>query len=143
MRTRLPLAATMDVRIASLGLDDPDHAGPTLTAPLAVNSNHLGTAFGGSIATLAILTGWAAVHYRLVAEARPARIVVQRTAMEYLDPAQSDLTATGAPIEAGSWRRLVRGLERHGRGRTVVTVTVSAGDATVAVFEGTYVALAE
>jgi thioesterase domain-containing protein len=30
-----------------------------LRAPLAPNSNHKGTAFGGSLYSLAVLTGWA------------------------------------------------------------------------------------
>ncbi len=33
-----------------------------LRAPLAPNANHKGTAFGGSLYSLAVLTGWAWAH---------------------------------------------------------------------------------
>ena len=141
IRGNLPLAATMDVRVVSLGLDPLAEHGPILTAPLEVNANHLGTAFGGSIATLAILTGWAAVHYGLLSEGLVARTVVQRTTMEYLDPAEADLRATCAAIDEGAWERLLRGVVRHGRGRTSLQVDVVAAGRPVARFEGAYVAM--
>lgn len=143
IRDHLPLAATMDVRVLDLGLDGTGAGGPSLAAPLAANANHLGTAFGGSIATLAILTGWVAVHYRLLAAGHEARTVVQRTSMEYLAPATHDLRARCAPIDPDAWSRLLRAYERRGRGRVAVEVTVMSGGDTVARFKGDYVAASD
>ena len=41
-----------------LQLDRCDETGLGLRAPLAANHNDKGTAFAGSIATLAVVTGW-------------------------------------------------------------------------------------
>ena len=142
IRSRLPLAATMDVRVASLGLRRPARArARTHRAPGGERQPPRHRLRGGSIATLAILAGWTAVHFRLRADGVTAQTVVQRTSMEYGAPAHSDLTATVSPIDERSWARLRRGIDRHGRGRTRVCVDVRAGDRTVAHFQGSYVAL--
>ncbi|HKE43757.1 MAG TPA: YiiD C-terminal domain-containing protein, partial [Steroidobacteraceae bacterium] len=53
MNAEIPLTRHIDVRIAGYDQDT-----LTLLAPLAANSNHKGTAFGGSLFSLAVLAGW-------------------------------------------------------------------------------------
>ena len=50
LRTRIPLAHAMGVEVRSLG-----EAGIELYAPLAPNTNHRDTVFGGSASAVAIL----------------------------------------------------------------------------------------
>ena len=51
---KIPLTRAMQVRVEGY-----DKSGLVLTAPLAANHNHLGTAFGGSLAALVMLAGYA------------------------------------------------------------------------------------
>ncbi|MGD8828046.1 MAG: YiiD C-terminal domain-containing protein, partial [Gammaproteobacteria bacterium] len=52
----IPLIAHMGVEVCPVGED-----GIRLRAPLAPNSNHIGTAFGGSLHGLATLACWGLV----------------------------------------------------------------------------------
>ena len=113
-----------------------------LEAPLSpTNLNHRSTAFGGSVAALAILAGWTVVHLRLRAEGLAAQTVIQTSSVEYDAPIQGDFRATSEPVPAHAWSRFVRGITKHGRGRLIVTVHVTAGAETAATFTGSYVAL--
>lgn len=112
-----------------------------LRAPLAPNLNHRHTAFGGSLSALAILSGWGLVHLALRARGVETRVVVQRSAMEFLAPAAADFAATARLPEARAFDRFLATVARHGRGRVIVASAVTCGALLVASHEGTYAAL--
>jgi len=137
LHAHIPVSSAMGVRVVD--------AGPSpvvLEAPLGPNLNHRDTAFGGSVSTLAILAGWAHVHFRLRRDGRTVQTVIQRSSVEFLAPAASALRAMCRPADEAAWTRLTRALDRRGRGRVAVRVDVSADGQLVAEFEGSYVALA-
>ena len=72
LHDQIPLTQAMGVRLESY-----DASGLILTAPLAPNHNHLGTAFGGSLATLAILAGYTLLWLEL--GDRSSHIVIQES----------------------------------------------------------------
>ena len=112
-----------------------------LRAPLAPNLNHRDTAFGGSLSALAILAGWAWLHLRLEERGHRGRIVIMRSTMEFLAPAEGDFEARcGAPAPE-RWELFVRTLERRGRARLGLDAQLAVGDRPVATFRGQYVAL--
>ena len=133
----IPLSAAMGVAVA----DHPDGR-RRYTATHAANLNHRGTAFGGSVSALAIIAGWARVYVELTDRGVDAHTVIQRNEVEYEAPADESLWAVCEPVADAAWSRLVRGVERHGRGRVAVKVTVHSGDLRVASFKGMYVAQA-
>jgi thioesterase domain-containing protein len=55
-----------------------------IAAPLAPNLNHHGTAFGGSVSAVAILSAWTLVYARLVAQDQFPAIVIQHNEIRYL-----------------------------------------------------------
>lgn len=112
-----------------------------LAAPLAPNLNHRDTAFGGSMSALAILAGWALVHLALLERGVKTRLVIQRSAMEFLAPVEGDFTATATLPAPEAWERFLRTLARHGRARVTVTSAVAAGGVAGATHTGTYAAL--
>ena len=111
-----------------------------LTAPLAANVNHRGTAFGGSISALAILAGWSLVHVRLRATMNPWRIVIQRNTVEYLAPAEGDFEAACEGPD-DSWERFLSAAAERGRGRIDLAAQVVSNGRLAARFEGRYVAI--
>jgi thioesterase domain-containing protein len=112
-----------------------------LRAPLAPNLNHRQTAFGGSLSALAILAGWAWLHLGLRERGHIGRIVIMRSSMEFLAPAEGDFEAVcGAPAPE-RWERFVRTLDQRGRARLELDVELAVGDRPVAIFRGQYVAL--
>lgn len=127
-----------------LGIVPAEWDGTTLvlTAPLAVNVNHEGTAFAGSVHALATLAGWSAVWLSLRGAGLPARVVIQDSSMAYQRPIAEDFQAR-CSVPAPGMERLRRALDRHGRGRIALGVEVHGGGPVLARFSGRYVAFGD
>ena len=115
-----PLSAAMGVRVESATVERVQ-----LSAPLAPNVNHNETVFGGSAAALATLAAWTLLHLRLEQAGCDARLVIQRSSMEYERPA---------------WGRFRATLERRARARLTLTAYLAREGHRVASFEGDFVA---
>ena len=83
--TRIVPAAAMGVRISGFTGD-----GITLSAPLEKNLNHHGTAFGGSLYSIAAVAGWALLEMCSEEAQLAADIVVSNASVSYLAPVTSD-----------------------------------------------------
>ena len=112
-----------------------------LEAPLEPNINHRATAFGGSISALAILAGWAMVHFRLRDEGLEVRTVIRDGGVRYDEPVRGAFQARCPAPPADAWERFVQTLRRRGKGRIRLQVELSAGELSVGSYMGTYVAL--
>jgi thioesterase domain-containing protein len=136
LHEHIPLSAAMGATVVRSG-----PGGVRLGAPLEPNLNHRATAFGGSVAALAILAGWALVHLRLRSEGVEARTVVQRSDIRYVHAIEGAFEARAAPPGQGDWRRFRTLLDRWGRGRIRIRVEVWWGGAPAAVLDADYVSL--
>jgi len=136
LESGIPLARHLGIRVASI-----DEGAIRLTAPLGPNRNHQGTAFGGSLFSLAVLTGWAWTTLLLKRGRYEADAVVQDSRIEYLAPARGPLESVLEPPASAEVERLRRMLERSGRGRIRLDVEVRVATLAVARFEGSFVAL--
>lgn len=117
-----------------------DDAGIVLRAPLPPNANHKGTAFGGSLYSLAVLTGWAWLTRFVACADINADAVIQESSMQFLLPVKGDLRAViAAPAEAevDKFRKL---LLRAGRARIRLRVEMHQGSQLATVFEGLFAA---
>ena len=65
-----------------------------LTAPLSNNINHRGTAFGGSLVSVAMLSGWVILHLKFLEETLECQLVIQKSTMDFLAPGVSEFKAT-------------------------------------------------
>jgi len=135
LASEIPLARHLG--IAVLSAEEP---ALRLCAPLAPNRNHQGTAFGGSLFSLAVLTGWAWTTRFLERGGFDADAVVQDSSIHYLAPARGTLESVLEAPAAEAVGRLQRMLERAGRGRIRLAVEVRVARLTVARFEGSFVA---
>ena len=133
---QIPISDGLGISVTEASLDE-----ILITAPLAPNLNHHGTAFGGSVSAVAILSGWALVYARLEAEGKFPGVVIQYNAIRYLKPLEGVFAARARLTHPDKWTHFMQGLSRHGKARTIVTVDVEGGRGIAAVFQGTYVAL--
>jgi thioesterase domain-containing protein len=137
LHTHIPLSRALGVGV--------DHAGPDLvrlSAPLAPNLNHRQTAFGGSVACVAILAGWSWLLLRTRDRSPQPQLVIQEQHVEYRAPIDAAFEAVcPAPADA-AWGRFARALDSRGRGRIELAADVNSRGKLVARFRGVYVALA-
>src|SRR6202021_3696311 len=94
----IPLSAAMGVQVRTATVE---HV--KLAAPLAPNVNHTETVFGGSAAALATLSAWTLLHLRLEDAGLDARLVIQRSRMEYERPIPGVFGAVGVFGDEFSW----------------------------------------
>jgi thioesterase domain-containing protein len=111
-----------------------------LRAPLAPNANYKGTAFGGSLYSLAVLTGWAWVTRYLAARAVPADAVIQASSMRFLAPVRGELRASAAAPAAAQIDKFRKMLQRAGRGRISLRVEINYDETLATLFEGVFAA---
>lgn len=131
----IPVVSEMNIEIVEVG---PRKI--VLKAPLKKNINYEGTAFGGSINTLAILSCYLLTHHIMkVNEVDFKSLVIQNSEINYLNPVDSDFEAT-AEIDEGSINTFIRMLKRRGTGRLSVESKISVNSDVRAIFNGRFVA---
>jgi thioesterase domain-containing protein len=119
-----PLARHMGIVV-----ERADRGGIVLSAPLAANANYKGTAFGGSLFSVAVLTGWAWVTRYLATTPFIADTVIQESSIRYLAPVRGSLRASLEPPAADA-----------GRGRIRLDVNIHHGQTLTTEFEGDFAA---
>ena len=121
-------------------VESADDAAVVLRAPLAPNANFKGTAFGGSLYSLAVLTGWAWVTRYLAARGLSADAVIQESSTRFLVPVEGELRASAAAPSSVQIDKFCKMLQRAGRGRIRVRVEIHYNRTLAAHFEGVYAA---
>lgn len=136
LHREVPLSRHMGV-----AADSYDGLALVLTADLAPNINIHGTAFGGSMYSLAALCGWALLRLRLEDMSLQAEVVVGAARIDYRRPVRSTLFARAAceAREFDAFAERVRSSRRSGVDVKVVLGGTGEGERTeAAVFSGTY-----
>ena len=121
-------------------VESADDSAVVLRAPLAPNANYKGTAFGGSLYSVAVLTGWAWVTRYLAARGLAADAVIQESNVRFLVPVQGELRACVAAPSDAQIDKFRKMLQRAGRGRIRLRVEINYGEALAMLFEGVFAA---
>lgn len=111
-----------------------------LRAPLAPNANHKGTAFGGSLYSIAVLTGWAWITRFLATRKLNAEAVIQESSMRFLAPVHGEMRSSIEIPAAADIDKFQKMLARADRGRIRLQVNVHAGATLATVFDGLFAA---
>lgn len=121
-------------------VENADEHGVVLCAPLGANANGQGTAFGGSLFSVAVLGGWAWVTRYLDEAQLVGDTMIQESTIRYLVPVHGELRATLVPPTAAHVEKFRKMLQRAGRGRIRLEVRIHEGNRLASVFEGVFVA---
>lgn len=130
----IALARPMQVRVLAA-----DEKGLVLGAPLEPNGNDKGTAFGGSLYSLAVLAGWALLSQWMRSRGIDCEVVIQESEVEYLHPVTADFQAKVRAPDDAALQRCLRTLARHGRARIEVEVIVESARVEAVRMRGRYV----
>ena len=89
MHAHVPLAKAGGITVSHY-----DGQSLSMTAPLALNINDKGTAFGGSLQNLSVMLCWGMTFLKAKEMNLPGDIVVASSDMQFLRPLKEDLVAT-------------------------------------------------
>jgi thioesterase domain-containing protein len=136
LHKELPLTGAMGVQLTAW-----DGGSVQLTAPLEPNVNHTATAFGGSIASLAILAGYTALFLLLRDRSIAAHLLIQKSAIDFLRPIDTSLTATATLPAASDLQTFLDTLQQKRRSRLTMESRILANQTLAATHTGLYVAI--
>ena len=133
VQTRIPITRAFAVRVVPHST-----ARFSLEAPVAINHNHVGTAFGGSIYAIMTLAayGWLWLELR---DLNP-QVVVQQSSIMFLRPIRETIRATCQPVTEKELQVFLETLRTRGHARFTLSVTAEENGETAAVSTGTFVA---
>src|SRR5690606_6865227 len=112
----IPMTQAMSVEVTVLTTDSLQ-----LIAPLALNLNHAGSAFAGSLSSLARVAGWAFLRQLLASERIKAVLLLAGGHIRYRRPVLDDLRAT-LTFPLPEQQQLLNALADSGRARLQLAV---------------------
>ena len=130
---QIPLTRAMGLRVAGN-----DENGFANEAPVALNSNHLRTAFGGSINAVATLAAYGLLWVEL--RAPGVHVVVAESSIRFLRPVREMIRAVCERPSSDEWKTFRTEFENAGKARIKLHVKVIEAKETAAEFEGTFLA---
>ncbi len=124
-----------------IGLTVVDHTDLSLTlhAPLENNINHKCTAFGGSIYSVLVLSGWGLIYLLLKEHNLSGHIVIQESKTQFIKPVNSDITAKCAFLSTQQIDKFICMYKRKGIARIKLTSKIIVNDKDAVIFNGSYV----
>jgi thioesterase domain-containing protein len=124
-----------------IGIEVVDYTGDSLTlkAPLEKNINHKCTAFGGSLYSVSVLSGWGLIYLLLKQHNLSGHIVIQESHTKFLKPVVSNLTAKCAFESEEQRERFIRMYRRKGLARIQLESRMLANGDSHVIFNGNYV----
>jgi thioesterase domain-containing protein len=129
---QIPITRAMGVRVVAH-----DKKGFVVEAPIALNSNHLRTAFGGSINAVATLAAYGLLWLELHDPAM--HVVVAESSIRYLRPVHETIRAICPRPDRELWKAFRGRLAEKGKAHITLRVNVAEEGQAAAAFEGTFV----
>lgn len=130
---QIPITRAMGLRVVAN-----DQAGFAIEAPVALNSNHLRTAFGGSINAVATLAAYGFLWMELNDPA--AHVVVAESSIRFLRPVREVIRAICRRPDAEEWAAFQTTFANKSKARIALSVRVVEEGQTTAEFEASFVA---
>lgn len=111
----------------------------SITAPLLNNSNHKNTAFGGSLYSVSVLSGWGLLYLLLVRHQLKGHIVIQESNTKFLKPVTTDIIANCAFESDKQIETFLQAYRRKGIARIQLQSKIISGSGVNVIFDGRYV----
>lgn len=131
LHEQIPLAKALDIEIIKATDSEVEVFGP-----LTPNRNHMGTAFGGSLSAVLILSCYTWLFHRLDKAGFSAHVLIKEGKTDYLLPVEEDLRAVCLSPDESQFEKFIESFRRKGLGR----ITLKAQIKDACVFEGVFVA---
>ena len=134
LHQQIPITRAMGVRVAAY-----DGGQLILTAPIALNHNHLGTAFGGSLGAVATLAGYGLLWLEL--HDRDCHLVIRQSSLSFRRPVRKEIVAICRRPNTELLREFKKAFAQHGKARIGLNVTIEEDGLVAVEFHGIFIAL--
>lgn len=111
----------------------------TLSAPLENNINHKCTAFGGSLYSVSVLSGWGLIYLLLKQHNLSGHIVIQESHIKFINPVNSAITSKCTFQSTQQCDKFINMYNRKGVARIKLTSKISSDNENAVIFNGSYV----
>ncbi|MCH2204882.1 MAG: thioesterase domain-containing protein [Lentisphaerales bacterium] len=129
----IPLAKHLGIQIEKFTGND-----FSILAPLEPNINDKGTAFGGSLYSIAVLCGWGFLQLKCSEAKLRVETVIHKAQVKYILPVEGEFTAKTS-LDESEWRHWLSVLKKGQRVRIPLNVDVFCDGEKVLSFIGKYV----
>lgn len=124
LHTEIPLSQFMQVKVIHA-----DEKKIELQCPLGPNHNHVGTAFGGSLATMMVLAAYCQL-FKIINET--GHVLLKTSSMNYIYPVKETLRAIcNAPTDE-QVKKFKDSFAKKGKGRLTLTSQILLADGRIA-----------
>lgn len=124
LHSEIPLSQFMQVKVVHA---DQKHI--ELQAPLGPNHNHVGTAFGGSLATMMVLAAYCQL-FKIINET--GHVLLKTSTMNYIHPVTGNIRSVCFAPTADIVQKFQDTFSKKGKGRLVLTSQILLADNRVA-----------
>lgn len=129
----VPITRGIDVRVKSYTTDELQ-----LYAPLEPNINDKNTAFGGSLYSIAALSGWGWMYLRMKEEELPCDLAIYKGEIIYRRPVQGDFSTSCKAPRKEEFQQFLERFKEKGKARLELTSEIFSGEEVAATFTGIY-----
>lgn len=133
LHAHIPLTRAMGLRVV------PHSSGFAVEAPVALNHNHLHTAFGGSINAVATLAGYAFLWMEL--RSRAVHLVILRSSIRFVRPIRANIQAVCIAPEREQIAQFAASFHSGEKARIALHVRVEERGELAARFAATFAGL--
>lgn len=134
LHTEIPLTKHMGLSVV-----ESTELSLTLSAPLENNINHKSTAFGGSLYSVSVLSGWGLISLLLKKHDLSGHIVIQESNIKFIKPVNSDITAKCSFLSTQQCDKFITMYKRKGVARIKLRSKISCNGENAVIFNGRYV----
>ncbi len=134
LHSEIPLTLAME-----LSVNEVSENTVRLTASLEKNINHKCTAFGGSLYSVCVLTGWSLLYARLHSMDVHAHIVIHESEIRYLLPVTTDIKSKCTIDNEQHFNRAMNLFHKKGKARFELISTIFQNGDLAVWFQGKYV----
>lgn len=132
--SEIPLTRTIGIKVV-----DSSPLSLSLSAPLLPNINHKSTAFGGSLYSVSVLTGWGLIFQLLKQHDLTGHIVIQESQTRYLKPVTDSIVSICNINSHEIIDKFIHQYMRKGIARLSLDIKIANNNETCVLFSGRYV----
>lgn len=135
LHQEIPISKAFQVKVLKA-----DQEKVELLCPLEPNHNHLGTAFGGSLAAATILAGYTWIFQEMNRRGYQVHILLKHSEVEYHKPVKEDLRAICEAPSKESLEVFLKTFEKKGLARIKLKTEIITSEGVACHLNGDFVA---